>query len=511
MKKFKPTLFVLGLAGFISTQAIGQGDNPTPTIVSIGTSNTVNCLSPATEIGISINGWVSGFTYQWNTGQTDSIISVSPNETTTYFLQISHQMLGISEIRGFEVKVENDPIVTVESNYIQDKTTCLGTELIVEPIFTGGYEPYSFQWDSGSEESQITLYPRQSSEQLVTITDACGTESVAIINIEVEDHDPLIAPESRIYEFDCFGDELIIKPKMNEVSGGVGYGYLYSFDQWATTNDAFEILADNNSTIPVEITDGCMDQVVNSEIQLIQRPLPNVEVEAIEACENEVIDITLTNKETELYYWDGETMHTEYEVTAKNTEQVKLKYLDRCGDPHQITRSIEVNYSEADFDYDAHESNGTVELFSTLNDDIEEYTWSVNGNEIGTTSELEIDMDPGSTQEVELTTLNKNGCIATTRRMVTVRDNYSIPSAFSPNNDGKNDYFRLDIDEQFLDFKIEIFDRWGQLIYQSNDQYFTWSGEDSAPGLINTYVYQLIGTTVGGGKVEKTGTLTVVN
>jgi gliding motility-associated-like protein len=166
---------------------------------------------------------------------------------------------------------------------------------------------------------------------------------------------------------------------------------------------------------------------------------------------------------------------------------------------------------QVEFDYDAHESNGSVELFANATGDIATYEWNVNGNQVGSTEVLVTDMAPGSINEVELTVINTDGCFAKTHRTVAVEDNYSIPSAFSPNNDGKNDFFRLDIDEHFTDFKIEIYDRWGQLIYHSSDQYFTWKGEENTTGILNMYVYKLNGTTIGGTKVEKTGTLSVVN
>ncbi len=53
-----------------------------------------------------------------------------------------------------------------------------------------------------------------------------------------------------------------------------------------------------------------------------------------------------------------------------------------------------------------------------------------------------------------------------------------IPNAFTPNSDGTNDCFKVypteDVD--VLDFHIQIFDRWGNLIYESLDINFCWDG-----------------------------------
>ncbi|MFT6815093.1 MAG: gliding motility-associated-like protein [Sphingobacteriales bacterium] len=62
----------------------------------------------------------------------------------------------------------------------------------------------------------------------------------------------------------------------------------------------------------------------------------------------------------------------------------------------------------------------------------------------------------------------------------------SAPTAFSPNGDGINDTYHL-INE-FEDgcsygFKIVIFDRWGGIVFSTNDPNFEWDGGDYDPGV----------------------------
>jgi gliding motility-associated-like protein len=53
-----------------------------------------------------------------------------------------------------------------------------------------------------------------------------------------------------------------------------------------------------------------------------------------------------------------------------------------------------------------------------------------------------------------------------------------IPTAFSPNNDGKNEYFEIfGNTKTFLSFEIFIYNKWGQIIYQSTDKDFKWDGK----------------------------------
>ncbi len=55
---------------------------------------------------------------------------------------------------------------------------------------------------------------------------------------------------------------------------------------------------------------------------------------------------------------------------------------------------------------------------------------------------------------------------------------FFIPNVFSPNADGVNDYFEISPARsvQVLDFQVEIFDRWGNLLFRSTDLDFRWDG-----------------------------------
>ena len=68
--------------------------------------------------------------------------------------------------------------------------------------------------------------------------------------------------------------------------------------------------------------------------------------------------------------------------------------------------------------------------------------------------------------------------------------NSIVPNAFSPNGDGNNDYFQL-ISSRNVDLEIfKIFNRWGQLIFESNDDKKGWDGKvngEEAP--TGTYFY----------------------
>jgi gliding motility-associated-like protein len=60
---------------------------------------------------------------------------------------------------------------------------------------------------------------------------------------------------------------------------------------------------------------------------------------------------------------------------------------------------------------------------------------------------------------------------------------YELPNVFSPNGDGINDYFRPIDPYYFVEkINIQIFNRWGQLMYQTDDPDIMWNGTNYKNG-----------------------------
>ncbi|WP_294671278.1 gliding motility-associated C-terminal domain-containing protein [uncultured Fluviicola sp.] len=57
-------------------------------------------------------------------------------------------------------------------------------------------------------------------------------------------------------------------------------------------------------------------------------------------------------------------------------------------------------------------------------------------------------------------------------------DNFTIPNIFTPNGDLVNDYLELNSECQPSSFHIDILNRWGNLVFESDDYGFTWNGKN---------------------------------
>jgi len=93
-------------------------------------------------------------------------------------------------------------------------------------------------------------------------------------------------------------------------------------------------------------------------------------------------------------------------------------------------------------------------------------------------------------------TLSADGCEYTDSISVSFIDcscEIKLPNAFTPNNDGVNDIFRLipPIDAcSFTDFNFKIFNRWGTLIFESDSELSGWDGRyENKPVPSDAYIY----------------------
>ncbi|WP_172798081.1 gliding motility-associated C-terminal domain-containing protein [Pontibacter akesuensis] len=115
---------------------------------------------------------------------------------------------------------------------------------------------------------------------------------------------------------------------------------------------------------------------------------------------------------------------------------------------------------------------------------------------------------PEQTTRYTLTVKNEEGCQDTTSVVVTVRQLLVIPNAFSPNGDGVNDTWEIENIEYFPDAKVEIYNRWGTLVYERTNYRGEWNGTyRNAPLPVSTYFYLI---TIPG-KSKFTGYLNIVN
>ena len=90
-------------------------------------------------------------------------------------------------------------------------------------------------------------------------------------------------------------------------------------------------------------------------------------------------------------------------------------------------------------------------------------------------------------------TINDSICPVSMDSVLINIKNLQIPQIITPNNDGTNDYLIIKGIENVLDNHIEIYNRWGQLVYETNNYQNNWYGTDLNGNILinDTYFYVL--------------------
>jgi gliding motility-associated-like protein len=93
-----------------------------------------------------------------------------------------------------------------------------------------------------------------------------------------------------------------------------------------------------------------------------------------------------------------------------------------------------------------------------------------------------------TTYSLQVTTVD--GCKATGQRAVNLFSGLYMPNAFTPNGDNLNDVFRISPDIKIKVNFFSIFDRWGNMVFSTNNSSIGWDGTfGGQPTAVATYVW----------------------
>ncbi len=144
------------------------------------------------------------------------------------------------------------------------------------------------------------------------------------------------------------------------------------------------------------------------------------------------------------------------------------------------------------------------------------YVWTVQGQGERYEVNPELTFPAAGKYTVRLQTTTFNGCSSEISRVIEVKNDLYvfIPNSFSPNFDRVNDHFVPVFSPYGLDvksFEMEIFDRWGHLVYSGKDPVKGWNGTPHNKGdkivQEGVYVYQIRYKDLEGRNYNRSGTV----
>ncbi|MDP2388424.1 MAG: PKD domain-containing protein [Bacteroidota bacterium] len=491
--------------GCINTTTTSVTVNPLP-VISINANPSIICEGETTSL--SATGATS---YIWNTTESIPGIIVSPATTTSY--SVVGTSNGCSSSATITITVTPLPAVIVNSPVI-----CTGQSATLTASGATSYV-----WDSGSSSTFITESPISTTSYTVTgTTNGCSQSAISIVTVNSL---PVITVASDTI---CSGQSATI------IASGAD-SYL-----WNTGSISPSITINPTSNTTYTVT-GTLNGCVNIALcPVVVNPVPNVTFNSDikQGCAPVCVkftDITSIPSGTVVgWNWNfgnhapGATIHNPsncfndpgiYDVSLTVTSD------KGCVKTYNYDNMITVfSLPEADFLTEATDGEMLVPNVQFINQSLNAttYTWnfgdstSLPANNASTLLNPNHVYDLAGTYTITLIAKNNNGCIDIIEKPLVVNDIYTFyaPNAFSPNSDNTNETFLpLGTGWNKKTFKMNIFDRWGNMIFTTDDPDKGWDGKANNGNdiaQIDTYVWKVNLSDIFGQKHSYYGRISII-
>lgn len=493
------TTFLINSAGDLTACSA----NPCPTLTtSVASQTNVNCFGQATGAAtVSAGNGTGPYTYTWTPG--------SLNGPTQTGLTAQNYTVNITDNNGCPGSINvniTQPSAALDATVDVTPTGCGTNTGTATANVSGGTTNYSFVW-SNSSSTTSSATGLAGGGGTVTITDGNNCQIVRNFTITTPGAPTLVI--SNITGVQCAtstnGGATVV------ASGGTNpLTYLWTPSGEATAT-ATGLHAGNN-TITVTDNAGC----VASEVVNIPAPAPIVLTETITNtnCGSAVGEIAVNatgGTGTLTYTWtpnvgSGATISNliggTYDLTVEDANGCIVNDSYIVG----VVGSLTVLASPTSIQIEA---GDTVQLFAS---GATNYTWTP-ATGLSCTNCPNPVASPTETTVYTVTGSDNFGCTgeATVAILIeTVCGDIFIPTIFSPNKDGNNDV-QCVMGNCISEMKYSIYDRWGEKVFETEDQTECWDGTFRGKELNSgTYAYKFNATLVDGSFIEQSGNLTLV-
>ena len=382
---------------------------------------------------------------------------------------------------------------------------------------TGGNGVYTYSWSNGSMSQNLTNVGAGTYSVLVTDGAGCSASTSGMVT-SPPNFVSSVAPNNP----DCHGKATGFA--VVSVGGGSPpYNYVWSTVPTQTGIMGVKLLGDVTYTVTITDNNGCTltnDVLLVDPTAVVVSTVPN-NVKCFNGNDGTVL-VTATGGSGNYQY----SLNNVYQGDSILTGLTAGEYTAIAQDNNGCFGSQNFTINEPVAIYvnagpDAVSVRGqTVTLNGTASSahGIIGYVWSPDIN-LSCTACQNTNATPDSTFMYYLTAMDADSCTNSDSVTVTVKNKveYFIPTAFTPNADGLNDYFEVNILGANT-IEVSVFDRWGERVYYNAAQHNgllnngdAWDGKKNGKVLpYDTYVYQLKVLFFNSSTEDRSGTVTIV-
>lgn len=496
-----------------------------------GSNLNLNGPSPLPVVG-TVYDWSgpNGFS---SVVEDPQVLAVDASASGTYTLVITENGC-VSAPGTIDISVIPSPI----SNAGPDVTTCSNQPVQIGSAPTPGYtyswspiEGLNFANISNPQLAVSNLSDAQRFETyIVTTTDQiCSTQDTVLVTINPQPIANFEAPAPMCFEgntFDFFASGQY----------GAGATFNWNFGPFAslpqsTDEDPQDVSFNSTGLINVSLTiteNGCESNVFQLPVQVYPQPVANFDASAYTACAPAIINFTnLTESEDQIktIAWDfGNDRQSnllnpinQYNDPGNYTVSLTITTVHGCVNEYRVNDMLQLFPSPiAAFNLEPNLLD-IVSPYSKLTNfatNATEIVYAIPGLDTIFTSNATITYPDSGRYLITQIARNEFGCIDSLTKEAIVQIGYKlyVPTSFTPNNDGYNDFFRA-YGEDIIDYSIEIYNRWGELMYTSFDIENGWDGTTRLSSTVSpggVYLYRIKAVDRNGSRNTYEGTLTLL-
>lgn len=489
--------FSIGCYGYITTGSLNLPNTYKNDLWEFyDSTNAFCCILSATAFGatticagqIATLSAVGGNNYSWSNGATSAVITVTPTTTTTYTVI---ETSGIcTDTASVSVTVlPSPPVANISGNI----SICLGQAATFSASGGGTYS-----WNNGQTTSSVFTYPNMSVTYTVIVSiGMCSDTATASVTL------------NQLPVVSISGNTVLCSGQSTTLTASGGGTYLWSN---GATNNSISITPTFTTGYNVIVTspNGCTAQT-NSQIVVNQIPVANANPSTICAGDSTTISVSGGSN----YLWNTGAITPSIQIAPNvSTNYSVIVSIGNCTDTAftYVTVNPLPAVNAATNTTITYGQNATLIASGGAN-----YSWS-NGDNGNT-----IVVSPSSTTVYCVSVTDANNCSDTACVTVTFIDvcnaDIYLPNAFSPNDDGENDFLQVFYENIvcITSLHMVLYNRHGEKVYETNDPAFRWNGlynggilkRDQVPGT-EVCTFYLTATLINNKEVSMKGNISIV-